>query len=116
MDFNNLLHRFTVVPSLPKELAALQRIAYNLWWCWEPEAIALFKRLDLELWRVTRHNPVEMLGMLQQAALDSLMADEGFMSHLAEVDEKLSEYLSGKTWYEKSLKGEREMRVAYFSM
>jgi starch phosphorylase len=116
MDFTTLLHRFTVVPSLPKELAALQRLAYNLWWCWEPEAIALFKRLDLELWRVTRHNPVEMLGMLQQASLDILKADEGFMSHLAEVDEKLMEYLSGKTWYEKGLKGGREMRVAYFSM
>jgi glycogen phosphorylase len=116
VDFTNLLHRFTVVPCLPKELTALQRIAYNLWWCWEPAAIALFKRLDLELWRVTRHNPVEMLGMLQQATLDGLKADEGFISHLAEVDDKFREYLSGKTWYEKSLKGKREMRVAYFSM
>jgi hypothetical protein len=48
MDFTRFLHRFTVVPSLHEELAPLQRIAYNLWWCWEPEAIALFKRIDLE--------------------------------------------------------------------
>ena len=116
MDFSKMLHRFTVVPSLPEELAALQRIAYNLWWTWEPEAIELFKRLDLDLWRKTRHNPVEMLGILQQTTLDGLKADEGFMSHLAEVDEKLKEYLSGKTWYEETFKGKKAMRAAYFSM
>jgi glycogen phosphorylase len=116
MDFSKFLHRFTVIPSLPEELAALQRIAYNLWWCWEPDAIALFKRLDMELWRETRHNPVEMLGILQQATLDGLKGDEGFMSHLAEVDFKLREYLSGKTWYERSYKGKKGMKVAYFSM
>jgi starch phosphorylase len=116
MDFSKLLHRFTVVPSLPEELAALQRIAYNLWWCWEPDAIALFKRLDLELWRETRHNPVEMLGILQQATLEGLKADEGFMSHLAEVDVKLKEYLSSKTWFEKTFKDKKGMKVAYFSM
>ena len=76
MNFSKILHRFTVTPSLPKELAGLQRIAYNLWWCWEPDAIELFTRLDPELWRETRHNPVEMLGMLQQATLEVLKADE----------------------------------------
>jgi glycogen phosphorylase len=116
MDFSKMLHRFTVVPSLPKELAALQRIAYNLWWCWEPDAIELFKRVDPELWEETRHNPVEILGILQQATLDGLKADEGFMSHLAEVDEKLKEYLSAKTWYGKAHKGKTPLRVAYFSM
>jgi starch phosphorylase len=116
MDFSRYLHRFTVIPSLPEELAALQRIAYNLWWCWEPEAIALFKRLDQELWSETHHNPVEMLGILQQATFDGLMADEGFMSHLAEVDQMLREYLSSKTWYERTYNGNREMRIAYFSM
>jgi len=116
MDFTKFLHRFTVVPSLHEEVAALQRIAYNLWWCWEPEAIALFKRIDLELWRETRHNPVEMLGILQQSTLDGLRADEGFMSHMAQVDEKLREYLSSKTWYERTSKGKKGMRVAYFSM
>ena len=116
MDFSKMLHRFTVVPSLPKELAALQRIAYNLWWTWEPAAIELFKRLDFDLWLKSRHNPVEMLGILQQTTLDGLKTDEGFMSHLAQVDEKLQEYLSAKTWYEKTCDGEPSMRVAYFSM
>jgi starch phosphorylase len=116
MDFSKLVHRFTVVPSLPPELAALQRIAYNLWWTWEPEAIELFRRLDPDLWLGTRHNPVEMLGILQQVTLEGLKTDEGFMSHLAQVDEKLQEYLSAKTWYEKAHNGEKPLKAAYFSM
>ncbi|MFZ3208599.1 MAG: alpha-glucan family phosphorylase, partial [Geobacteraceae bacterium] len=116
MDFSKILHRFTVVPSLPEELAALQRIAYNLWWSWDIDAINLFKRLDPELWQETRHNPVEMLGILQQATLDNLKADEGFMAHLRLVDEKLSEYLSAKSWFEKVINGDKALHVAYFSM
>src|SRR5450631_3497200 len=93
MDFTRMLHKFTVVPSLTGELAALQRIAYNMWWCWEPDAINLFRRLDADMWQSTRHNPVEMLGILQQTTLESLKSDEGFMAHLKMVDEKLTEYL-----------------------
>ena len=31
MNLSTTLHRFTVIPSLPKELAGLARIGYNLW-------------------------------------------------------------------------------------
>jgi starch phosphorylase len=116
MDFTKMLHRFTVVPSLPPELAALHRIAYNLWWTWEPDAIELFKRLDPELWKETRHNPVEIIGILQQTTLEALITDEGFMSHLGQVDEKLSEYLASSTWFEKYHGGNDALRIAYFSM
>lgn len=116
MDFTRMLHKFTVVPSLTDELAALQRIAYNLWWCWEPDGTNLFRRLDTELWESTRHNPVEMLGILQQTTLDAFKNDEGFMSHLKLVDEKLTEYLAAKTWFQRTYKDASKMKVAYFSM
>ena len=116
MDFSKMLHTFTVVPSLTGELAALQRIAYNLWWCWEPDAINLFRRMDVDLWKATRHNPVEMLGILQQTTLETLQNDEGFMAHLKMVDEKLTDYMEEKTWFQKNANGSSNMRVAYFSM
>jgi starch phosphorylase len=75
MDFSKMLHKFTVVPSLTDELVALQRVAYNLWWSWEPDAINLFRRLDAEMWHATRHNPVEMLGILQQTTLENLKSN-----------------------------------------
>lgn len=111
-----MLRKFTVVPSLTGELAALQRIAYNLWWCWDPDAISLFRRLDADLWLSTRHNPVEMLGILQQTTLESLKLDEGFVAHLQMVDEKLSAYLAEKTWFERNYNGDTELKIAYFSM
>src|SRR4051812_46648446 len=101
MNVSRTPHQFTVVPSLPKELSGLKRIAYNLWWSWEPDAIRLFRRLDPELWRQTRHNPVEMLTILQQTALEGLKADEGFLSHLLLVEERLNDYLSANTWFGK---------------
>jgi glycogen phosphorylase len=116
MNFTNMLHKFTVVPSLTGELSALQRIAYNMFWCWEPEAINLFRRMDQELWQKTRHNPVEMLGILQQTTLEMLRNDEGFMAHLRMVDEKLNEYMHEKTWFQRKYNGTSQMKVAYFSM
>lgn len=116
MDFSRLLHKFTVVPSLSDELAPLQRIAYNLWWSWDPDAIALFRRLDIDLWTSTRHNPVEMLGILQQTTLESLKQDEGFMAHLQMVDEKLTSYMTEKSWFQKEYSGDAELKAAYFSM
>lgn len=116
MDFRTKLHRFTVVPSLTGELAILQQLAYNLWWTWEPEAVELFKRLDIELWQQTRHNPVEMLGILQQTFLEKLAADEGFMTHLKRVENRFREYLEEKTWFGRHYNGSKPMLTAYFSM
>ncbi|MDD2851636.1 MAG: alpha-glucan family phosphorylase [Desulfuromonadaceae bacterium] len=116
MDFTSMLHKFTVVPSLTDDLVALQRVAYNLWWCWEPDATALFRRLDPDLWKATRHNPVEMLGIIQQTTLEAIKNDEGFMAHLQLVDNKLTEYLQGNTWFQKRATSASNMRIAYFSM
>ena len=116
MDLSKKLHRFTVVPSLPEALSGLRTIAYNLWWTWEPQAIELFRRIDTDLWRSTRHNPVKMLGLLQQTRLEELQADDGFMAHLLRVEEALREYMAGKTWYEKSRNAEAPLHIAYFSM
>ncbi|MEI6305515.1 MAG: glycosyltransferase family 1 protein [Deltaproteobacteria bacterium] len=116
MDFTKKLHKFSVVPSLSQELSPLQRIAYNLWWSWEPDAIDLFRRLDADLWKSTRHNPVELLGILQQTTLETLNSNEGFMAHLRMVDEKLTEYLQEKTWFQSHCNGNINMKVAYFSM
>jgi len=116
MDLSRKLHRFTVVPSLPQELAGLHTIAHNLWWTWEPEALELFRRMDSELWRETRHNPVKMLGALQQSRLEELLADDGFLAHLRRIEEKLRDYMAGKIWYEKARHGAESSRIASFSM
>jgi Protein of unknown function (DUF3417) len=39
------VHTFSVVPSLPQEIAGLLKVAYNLRWCWSHESVELFRQL-----------------------------------------------------------------------
>ncbi len=50
------INTYTVVPSLPDKLKCLSELAYNLHWCWDPETLGLFQRLDRDLWNETYHN------------------------------------------------------------
>ena len=77
------------VPSLPSRIAGLDALSRNLWWAWQPEARALFRRLGLTLWVRSRKNPVEMLRRLGQERLEALAADPLF---LREYDAVMAEF------------------------
>jgi len=57
---------FNVAPSIPKKLEPLREIANNLYWSWHKGALDLFRRLDRNLWEETNHNPVELIGKINQ--------------------------------------------------
>ena len=76
---------FTVAPSLPERLKALDDIARNLMWTWNHDMIELFRRMDRELWEKVNHNPVQLLGVIPQDRLDALSNDDSFLSHLNSV-------------------------------
>ena len=46
---------------LPAPLQPLATLATNLWWCWHPEAAAVFQAVDPERWERSGHNPVKLL-------------------------------------------------------
>jgi starch phosphorylase len=107
-----------VVPNLPDSLLRLRELAYNLRWAWDQETIALFRRLDPDLWRATEHNPVWMLGLVSQERLKSAAADPAFMAHLDRVCTNFDRYMRGEnTWFEKQYNtvGKKPV-IAYFSM
>jgi starch phosphorylase len=107
---------FSVIPALPPELERLRDIARNLRWAWNPDAIALFRRLDDDLWHTTRNNPVLMLGTIQQARLEEAAADEGFLLHLERVARDLDAYLQAEsTWYTRHHGPAATTEIAYFS-
>jgi len=87
------IRSFTVIPSLPAKLEFLRILAYNLWWSWNWEAIDLFKRLDYELWETSGHNPVKMLGSINQHRLLEASKDEAFLAHMNRVKERFERYL-----------------------
>jgi len=109
---------FRVIPSLPPKLEQLRDLAYNLWWTWNPEAIDLFRRLDRDLWELTGHNPVLMLGTVRQERLEQSAEDDGFAAHLQRVYREFERYVNaGQTWYQKNHSAElpEKPSIAYFS-
>jgi len=111
------VHTFSVVPSLPPAIEGLRTVAYNLRWCWSHESIELFRRLDRDLWETAGHNPVLMLGTIEQAKLEEAAKDEAFLAHLHRVEGNLETYLDGKsTWFRRTHGKSADVPfIAYFS-
>jgi len=99
---------------LPEPLAPLLDIARNFWWCWNGDALELFRRLDSELWETCYHNPVALLGRIEQTRLNEISRDEGFLAHLKRVNDRMQDYLSHPGWWPKSYGHSSEPLVAYF--
>src|SRR5215207_2526259 len=107
----------TVVPNLPEEFVRLRELAYNLHWAWDHESIALFRRLDRDLWETTGHNPVLMLGMLSQDRLNAACEDAAFIAHMNRVLQSFDAYMGAKdTWYQVHYGKIKKPIIAYFSM
>jgi glycogen phosphorylase len=107
---------FIALPNLPPVLKRLRDLSLNLRWAWHHDTVELFRRLDGALWEETNHNPVRMLGMIDQQKLEALARDEGFLAHLDRVATDLDAYLAAKgTWFEKKADGSQKLLVAYFS-
>jgi len=109
------IHKFRVRPILPERLAALQEIALNLWWTWNPEAVELFERVQRDLWSACYHNPIALLGKIDQERLDRLARDETFLAHMDRTLASLRRYMAHPTWYSQVREEGQESRVAYFS-
>ena len=109
------LGSYNVVPSLPENLEKLRELAYNIHWSWNPDARELFRRLDRELWDDTNHNPVMILGRISQERLEEISHDDGFKAHLQRVHNKLNEYLTEKTWFQKKYNFDDSFNIIYFS-
>lgn len=109
-------HRFLVIPNLPQRLEPLREIAFNLWFSWEPDAVALFRDLDPGLWEGCYHNPVKLLQRMRQARLREVTEDDGFLRRMDGVSRRLRNYLAAReTWFSKNWPGELDGPVAYFS-
>ena len=109
------IRSFTVVPKLPDPLQPLMDIARNLWWTWHSEAVDLFVRMDRQLWKATRHNPVKMLGSCPQDKLEALARDESYLAAMRRAHERLDYHLNRSSWFQQKCGDQADCRVAYFS-
>jgi glycogen phosphorylase len=107
---------YTVTPSIPKKLQALQTIAYNLLWVWDFELMNLFMRLDFDAWEETQHNPVLMLGKIKQEKLDALAKDDAFLAQLERAVARFDGYQDkSASWFYKTHPKATKSCFAYFS-
>ncbi len=108
------IRTFTVLPHLPERLRPLQKLTYNLWWCWNSEAVALFRRIDPDLFEALDHSPMKLLGAVDQSRFEQLLKDDGFMAHMERVESALDNYLAEPTWFQETYNNPN-IKIAYFS-
>jgi len=113
------LKTFQVFPELPAQLQPLLEMANNLWWVWHPDAMELFRRLDRDLWDQVYHNPVKMLGIIDQKKLAAAAANDGYRAQLNRVYEAFKTHLKETGWFGTNhpdrSDGTTSFQVAYFS-
>jgi starch phosphorylase len=110
------IRTFTVLPRIPERLQALQKMAYNLWWCWHADAVELFRRVDPALFDKLDHSPIRLGYALPQEKLEQLAHDETYLAHLDRVAEQFDHYMTRKTWFAEQFPDDQSLKVAYFSM
>lgn len=113
------LRTLTAVAELPPPLARLRELAYNLWWCWHPRAVSLFRDLNPQAWEDCGHNPVRMIEEADAAALTALANSESYLTRYARVMDDFDAYMAAPL-REKICPGGRggispTRPVAYFS-
>ena len=109
----------TQLPSfhLPKKLARLGDLAYNLWWTWQPEAGRLYARLDRAMWERLNHNPIRMLREVGRARLNEIVKDKDYMDSYKQVFAEFDSYLAqSDTWTHQTQPKLAQNPIAYFSM
>ena len=87
-------------------LEKLKSLAANLWWSWNPEAVALFRELNPSVFKATMNNPVAAI----RAADDETLADDAFGQKLDAVYDDFQAYMKSDGTYSHA------PRTSYFCM
>ncbi len=106
---------FQVFPNIPEPLAFLETLSRNIWWCWQYDAVDLFRRINPRLWDECERNPIRFLTYVPQKRLEELAGDPSFLSHLQRVKDSYEKLPCVGTDNYHSL-FQQNKTIAYFSM
>jgi starch phosphorylase len=110
------MESYTPFPSLPDRISGLGRLAFDLWWSWNPEGREVFRRLDYFLWRLTAHNPVRMLRVVPRERLEQAAREPSFLALYDAAIEAMGRALTAKnSWWSQSFPHLVDRPIAYFS-
>ncbi|RPI34035.1 MAG: alpha-glucan family phosphorylase [Chloroflexota bacterium] len=102
--------------NLPRRINRLGKLAYNLWWTWNPDAQRLFSRIDVDLWERTYHNPIRFLRQVGRARLNAVTKDRYYLEFYDRTLRAFDNYIDAKdTWLLRTHADQRHSLIAYFS-
>ncbi len=108
--------KYVVIPQMEGKLKNIRKIAGNLWFSWNVDAVELFDYLDEQLWKETNHNPLQTLIRLSSQRLNEIRKDEGFLAHAERVYRHFKSYMNPAATYEYHLESPIDFTTAYFSL
>lgn len=90
------LKRLFIEPRMPEALEPLRKLADNLWWSWNPEAVDLFRQIAGDTWESRQYNPVIVLDEMSAEKAKQLIEDKDFMRRMDAVCTAFNQYMSEK--------------------
>ncbi len=109
------LQVFKVYPSIPEPVRFLDYLSKNLWWCWNYDAVELFRRINPVLWEAKQRNPVAFLASISQRRFEAFARDDSFIGHMERVKARFEAMFSFAPGFENLEVGSTQT-IAYFSM
>ncbi len=106
--------KYVVVPQMEGGLENLRKLAANLWFSWNVEAVELFDYLDEQLWKETNHNPLQTLIRLSRQRLNEIQHDEGFLAHTERVYRYFKSYMNPAGVYEYRIRASYRFHYGLF--
>jgi starch phosphorylase len=80
--------------DLPEPLTALERIAANFYWSWQPEGVELFRGIAPTIWDQFEQHPQKVLQEVGELRLWQKATDQDYLDKLARFAEKFDRYMA----------------------
>jgi starch phosphorylase len=80
--------------ELPQTLQPLERLAWNYWWSWAPDGVAVFRDLDEDIWEQCEQNPRELLAQVSELRLAQMATDPIFVERVRRLADRFGTYMS----------------------
>jgi starch phosphorylase len=95
----------------------LHELSMNMWWAWNPSVIKLFRDIDPEGFRASKHNPLRVVKSLSPEQVRALAQDAALRARADRVHREFHAYVSpnAQTWAQTQAAPLRVRPVAYLS-
>ncbi len=99
----------------PGRISRIPELSYNLWWTWKASARELFRRLDLDLWKQTAHNPIRMIRQVDVQSLRGAAKNPQFLALYDSVMDDFDGYMcEDHSWFSTHYPDSKDGVFAYF--